>query len=86
MHRNNGDGTFTEVAEGLGLADNVQTWSSAWGDFDNDGDMDVLVGASSTANGSHKLIRNDGNDVFVDVTAGIKTFYKLCYEAKNNCV
>jgi hypothetical protein len=70
MHRNNGDGTFTEVAEGLGLADNVQTWSSAWGDFDNDGDMDVLVGASSTANGSHKLIRNDGNDVFVDVTAG----------------
>jgi len=26
--------------------------------------------SSSTANGSHKLIRNDGNDVFVDVTAG----------------
>ena len=45
MFRNNGDGTFTEVSEEIGLADNLQTWSSAWGDYDNDGDMDVFVGA-----------------------------------------
>ncbi|MDA0973961.1 MAG: FG-GAP-like repeat-containing protein [Bacteroidetes bacterium] len=69
MHRNNGDGTFTEVAEELNLADNVQTWSSAWADFDNDGDMDVLIGASSFTNGGHKLMRNDG-DTFTDVTEG----------------
>ncbi len=69
MHENDGSGNFTEVASALNLADPVQTWSSAWGDFDNDGDMDVFVGASSTANGTHKLMRNNGNSTFTDVTA-----------------
>ncbi|QHI37580.1 hypothetical protein IMCC3317_29600 [Kordia antarctica] len=69
MHENDGTGTFTEVASTIGLADPVQTWSSAWGDFDNDGDMDVFVGASSTSNGTHKLMRNNGNSTFTDVTA-----------------
>ena len=68
LHRNNGDGTFTEVGEEVGLADNVQTWSSAWADYDNDGDMDVFIGASSTSNGSHKMMRND-DGIFVDITA-----------------
>ena len=68
MYTNNGNGTFTENASTLNLADSMQTWSSAWGDFDNDGDMDVFVGASS---GSHKLMRNDFNTTgqFIDVTA-----------------
>jgi hypothetical protein len=69
MHENDGTGSFTEVASTIGLADPIQTWTSAWGDFDNDGDMDVFVGASSTANGTHKLMRNNGNSTFTDVTA-----------------
>ncbi len=69
LHRNNGDGTFSEVAAQFNLADPMQTWSSAWGDFDNDGDMDALVGASSFAAGGHKLMRNDGT-TFTDITAG----------------
>lgn len=56
MHKNNGDGTFSELSSALNLSDPMQTWSSAWGDFDNDGDMDVFVGASS---GAHKMMRND---------------------------
>ncbi len=69
MHTNNGDFTYTENATSLNLDDPMQTWSSTWGDYDNDGDMDVFVGASS---GSHKLMRNNGapNYDFTDVTAG----------------
>jgi hypothetical protein len=69
MHRNNGDGTFTEMAATINLADPMQTWSSAWADYDNDGDMDVMVGASSFTAGGHKLMRNDGT-TFTDITAG----------------
>ncbi|WP_159802198.1 FG-GAP-like repeat-containing protein [Flavobacterium sp. MK4S-17] len=70
MHRNNGDGTFTDVSIESNLSDMIQTWSSAWGDFDNDGDMDLMVGANSTSHGGHKLMMNNGDGTFTDVTAG----------------
>jgi len=70
LFRNNGDGTFTDVADEAGLADLIQTWSAAVGDFDNDGHMDMLVGASSFSDGGHKLMRNNGDGTFTDVTAG----------------
>ncbi len=86
LWQNDGTGTYTNVADGAGyyasnfpgeghnnssnLGDPVQTWSSAWADFDNDGDMDVYVGASSTADGGHKLMRNNGDGTFSDITAG----------------
>lgn len=68
LWRNNGDGTFTDVAPVMNLADYQQSWSSAWADFDNDGDMDVMIGASSFTGGGHKLMRNDGT-TFTNVTA-----------------
>lgn len=68
--RNNGDGTFTDVAEEVGLANISQTWSSAWADYDNDGDMDLMIGASSFWSGGHLLMRNNGDGTFTDVTAG----------------
>ena len=68
LMRNNGDYTFTSMAAPLGLADSHQSWSSAWGDFDNDGDMDMLIGSSSGP--VHKLMSNDGDGTFTDVTAG----------------
>jgi hypothetical protein len=82
MHRNNGDGTFTEVGEEIGLRDGIQTWSSAWADFDNDGFMDVFVGVSSNSNGMHKLMRNNGNGTFTDITAttGIASFFQTGIE------
>lgn len=79
LHRNNGDGTFTNIAQQAGFANLHQSWSAAWADFDNDGDMDVMLGSSAGAFGefdpnnplhAHKLYRNDGNGVFAEVTAG----------------
>jgi len=79
LHRNNGDGTFTNIAAQVGWANLHQAWSAAWADFDNDGDLDVLIGSSAGAFGdfdpnnplhAHKLYRNDGNAVFTEVTTG----------------
>ena len=85
LWRNNGDGTFSNVADVTGwynsyypdgghdnssnLGDPIQTWSSAWGDFNNDGYLDVYVGASNTYDGEHKLMKNNGDGTFTDVTA-----------------
>ncbi|MFD0963201.1 FG-GAP-like repeat-containing protein [Pseudofulvibacter geojedonensis] len=70
MHRNNGDGTFTDVSIASGLRDPIQTWSSAWGDYDNDGDLDLFVGASSFIDGQHKLMTNNNDGTFTDSTTG----------------
>ena len=41
--RNNGDGTFTESAHPAGLTDHLWSSSSAWGDINGDGDLDLYV-------------------------------------------
>ena len=65
LYRNNGDGTFTDVAPAAGVADSdAKGYGVGWADYDNDGDLDLFV-----ANfGASKLFRNDGNDTFTDVT------------------
>ncbi|MCK7589431.1 FG-GAP-like repeat-containing protein [Subsaxibacter sp. CAU 1640] len=80
MLTNNGNGTFTENAAALGLADPMQTWSSTWGDYDNDGDMDVFIGGSSDP---HKLMRNNGDNTFTNVTStsGISVVTTLGHES-----
>lgn len=67
LYRNNGDGTFASMAPTFGFFDYQQSWSSAWGDFDNDGDMDAMVGTS--AGDYQKLMRNDLG-TFTNVTSG----------------
>lgn len=66
LFRNNGNGSYTEVAGAANLADPIQTWSGAWGDYDNDGDMDVFIGGYNGT--SHKMMRNDGDGTFTDIT------------------
>src|SRR6185437_5612537 len=45
LYRNNGDGTFTDVAEGAGLAGAEGRWNSgcAFVDYDRDGKLDLFV-------------------------------------------
>ena len=70
LHRNNGNGTFTNVSVTANMADPIQTWSSAWGDFNNDGWMDALVGINSSSDGLNKLMKNNGDGTFSNMTAG----------------
>ena len=49
LFRNNQDGTFTNVTQSSGLLDSkpdtqiAATWIPAWGDVDNDGDLDLFL-------------------------------------------
>ncbi|WP_042720749.1 FG-GAP-like repeat-containing protein [Flavobacterium sp. B17] len=70
LHRNNGNATFTNVAAAANMANPTQTWSSAWGDFNNDGWMDAVVGINSTSNGLSKVMKNNGDGTFTDKSAG----------------
>ena len=43
LYRNNGDGTFSDVAAALGVEDYGPGMSACWLDYDNDGSQDVYV-------------------------------------------
>lgn len=70
FYRNNGNGTFTNVAATAGIAAPEQSWSSACGDFNNDGYMDVILGVNSLSDGNTNVMRNNGNGTFTSVTTG----------------
>ncbi len=61
LYINNNDGTYTENAEALGLANGSQTWSVDAGDIDNDGDIDIII---ANHDREHDLMLNDGTGHF----------------------
>lgn len=70
LYRNKGDGTFEDVALDAGVAfsangDASSSMGADFGDFDNDGDLDVLIPDMAYNN----LYLNMGNGYFDDVTA-----------------
>lgn len=66
LFRNNGDGTFSEVAAAAGLADGAQSWVADFADVDNDGDLDCFIGNHEEAS---RLMRNNDNGTFTEVTS-----------------
>ena len=65
LFHNNGDGTFTDVSEKAGVADNPGYYglSSLFVDINNDGKVDLLVADDSTPN---YLYINKGDGTFED--------------------
>ena len=77
---NQGDGTFLNQATVRGLALPLggsekcpSMWSAAYGDYDKDGDLDLVLGTWNTAPPGegvtrNRLLQNDGSGVFADRT------------------
>ena len=64
LYRNNGNATFTDVTEQAGVGDQGYGMGCVFGDYDNDGDLDLYV----TNYGPNVLYRNNGDATFTDVT------------------
>lgn len=61
FYRNEGDGSFKEVAEELGLLDRGNGMGVSWGDLNNDGLLDVYVANMSSTAGNRILDRLKGD-------------------------
>ena len=71
LFRNNGDGTFTDVANQAGLqvveqADNeAENVGGLWWDYDVDGFLDLYI---SSWTGNNRFYRNSGDGTFEDLS------------------
>ncbi len=71
LYRNRHNGTFEDVTSKVGLDKDILTMGSNFGDIDNDGYLDIYLGAgapSLTSPAPHVLLRNHEGKTFVDIT------------------
>ena len=78
IFRNDGGGQFTKLENGF---PEVVLGSSSWGDYDNDGDLDLAICGYIADNFGSSLsdaaiYRNDGNDQFTRINTNlVKVYY-----------
>ncbi len=73
LFRNDGQGQFVDITKEAGLGDLGDSGGAAWGDFDNDGFMDLLVANSNfliNAKARMFLYHNQGDGTFKRITTG----------------
>jgi len=74
FYRNKGDGTFEEIAQKIGVGDDKKYYGlgAIWGDYDNDGWLDLYVADDGTPN---YLYKNNRDGTFSDVSFATGTSY-----------
>ena len=86
LWRNEGDGTFIDVAEAAGVRNNAFCKGACWGDYDNDGDIDLYISNIQ----SNRLLQNQGDGTFRGVArqAGVslphRTFATWFFDYDND--
>ena len=84
LYKNIGSMTFEDitVSSGLNVLDN-ETYGGSWGDYNNDGWLDLFICSRSTTSGvgSNFLFKNNQNSTFTDVNdiAGLTTENHLSF-------
>ena len=75
--RNDGDRGFSDVTKEAGLLAPVNSIAACWGDYDNDGWIDLFVGCERQEN---RLYHNKGNGTFEEIAAraGVQGEPKRC--------
>jgi hypothetical protein len=72
--RNNGDGTFTRITSGPIVNDTGYSAGFVWGDYDNDGLLDLCL---ATSDGELHLFHNDGDGEFTRNLLGEPSYYQV---------
>jgi hypothetical protein len=69
LYHNEGGGVFAKITSGpmLAHAAGVESWGCVWGDYDNDGYLDLFV---SSYNGKNQLFHNNGDGTFTQILSG----------------
>jgi len=67
IYKNNGDGTFAEQT-GIDLT-GVKNGQAEWGDYDNDGYIDILMFGETATGDITKLYKNNGDETFTEQTS-----------------
>jgi len=65
LYRNRGNGTFRRIEDGNIVSDGGNSISCSWGDYDNDGDLDLVV---TNWGQNNFLYKNNGNRTFSKIT------------------
>lgn len=76
LYINDGQNNYTEQAREFGLHFGQQSWASAFGDLDNDGDIDGIVIHHEAA---HSLLENRDNQ-FIDRSSSIGNLSSYSYQ------
>jgi len=73
IYRNLGGGAFQTISSGNVLNERLSSVGSAWGDYDNDGDLDLFVVNRDLGGGTwlrNNFYRNNGNGIFETIATG----------------
>ena len=68
LYKNNGDGTFSKITTGPVVNNSASSLNCSWGDYDNDGHLDLFVANFNSQ--TNFLYKNNGNGTFTQITTG----------------